>query len=101
MAVAIAIAGIIVLNFCQCKHSFSSKQDPGIPLLKGKDQYSWPSCTNKFRSAVFDNANITYFLQKNYILMRWEGQLYWVLPFSKDFLQDLLNIFADKNNYFD
>ncbi len=29
-------------------------------LLKGKDQYSWPPCTNKLRSAVFDNANIIY-----------------------------------------
>jgi hypothetical protein len=33
-------------------------------LLKGKAQHSWPSCTNWFRSAAFDNANIIYFLTK-------------------------------------
>ncbi len=33
------------------------------PLLKGKDQYSWPPCTNYFRSAAFDKVNIIYFLQ--------------------------------------
>ncbi len=32
--------------------------------LKGKAQYSWPPCTNWFRSAAFDNANIIYFLTK-------------------------------------
>jgi hypothetical protein len=34
------------------------------PLLKGKDQYSWPPCPNLFRSATFDNANVIFlFLQ--------------------------------------
>ncbi len=27
-------------------------------LLKGKDQYSWPPCTNKFRSAPFNIEKI-------------------------------------------
>jgi hypothetical protein len=32
--------------------------------LKGKEQYSWPPCTNLFRSVPFDIANIIYFFTK-------------------------------------
>ncbi len=30
------------------------------PLQKGKDQYSWPPCTNLFRSAPFYIENFIY-----------------------------------------
>jgi hypothetical protein len=33
-------------------------------------QYSWPPCTNLFRSAAFDIANIIYFFTKQATLMR-------------------------------
>jgi hypothetical protein len=33
-------------------------------LLKGMAQYSWPSCTNLFRSATLDIANMLYFSKK-------------------------------------
>ncbi len=29
-------------------------------LLKGTAQYSWPPCTNQFRTALFNNENIIY-----------------------------------------
>jgi len=41
-------------------------------LMKGKSQYSWPprpTCTNQFRSADFDIANIIFFLTKRANLM--------------------------------
>jgi hypothetical protein len=34
------------------------------PLLKGKAQYSWLPCSNKFRLGACDIANIIYFLNK-------------------------------------
>jgi len=34
------------------------------PLVKGKAQYSWPLCTNKFRSAALDIENIIYLCYK-------------------------------------
>ncbi len=34
------------------------------PLLKGKAQYSWPPCTNSFRSAAFDIGNKTSYLNE-------------------------------------
>ncbi len=33
-------------------------------LLKGKDQYNWPPCTNKFRSTAFYSENIIYLFYK-------------------------------------
>jgi hypothetical protein len=33
-------------------------------LLKGKAQYSWPPCTNLFRSAPFYIENIIYIFNK-------------------------------------
>jgi hypothetical protein len=32
---------------------------PGNPLLKGKIQYDWPSCTNWFRSTAWKEVNCT------------------------------------------
>ncbi len=32
-------------------------------LLKRKAQYSWPPCTDLYRSTAYNNANIIYFLQ--------------------------------------
>jgi len=34
------------------------------PLLMGKAQYSWHPCTDWFKSAAFENANITHFFTK-------------------------------------
>ncbi len=34
------------------------------PLIKGKAQYGWPLCTNKFRVAHFYIKNIIYLLAK-------------------------------------
>ncbi len=39
-------------------------------LLKGKAQYSWPPCTNSFRSASFDIANIIYYFTKQAPIIR-------------------------------
>jgi len=39
-------------------------------LLKGKAQYSSSPCTNLFRSAAFDNANVNYFFTKQATLTR-------------------------------
>ncbi len=39
------------------------------PLLKGKDQYSWPPCTYLFTSAAFDGTNNIYFLKKGVTLI--------------------------------
>ncbi len=39
-------------------------------LLKGKAQYSWPPCTNQFRSQPFHIENISYFFTKQTTLMR-------------------------------
>jgi hypothetical protein len=33
-------------------------------LLKGKSQYALPPCTERYKSADFNIANITYFLTK-------------------------------------
>ncbi len=55
-----------------------------LPLLKGKAQYSWPPCTNKFRTDTFDNANIIYFSTKQATLMRRSTVL--SLPLQKEFL---------------
>ncbi len=33
-------------------------------LLNGKAQYSWPPCTNQFRSAAFDIVSIMQILYK-------------------------------------
>jgi hypothetical protein len=38
-------------------------------LSKNWAQYSWPPCTNKFRSAPFGIVNILYFLTKQATLM--------------------------------
>ncbi len=40
------------------------------PLLKGKASYSWPPCTNYFRSAAFDTSNIIYLLTNQANFMR-------------------------------
>ncbi len=40
------------------------------PLLKRKDQYIRPPCTNKFRSAAFENGNNIYYFTKQATLMR-------------------------------
>jgi hypothetical protein len=39
-------------------------------LLKGKAQYSWPPCTNLFRSAPFYIENIIYRFTKQATLIR-------------------------------
>ncbi len=39
-------------------------------LLKWKAQYSWPPCTNQFRSTAFDHSNIIYFFTKQASSMR-------------------------------
>ncbi len=33
-------------------------------FLKGKDQYSWPPCANKFRSGAFKNENMVFLFYK-------------------------------------
>ncbi len=41
------------------------------PLLKGKPKYHWPPCTNKYRWAAFDIANIIYKTRNP----NWRGKL--------------------------
>ncbi len=38
------------------------------PLLMGKAQYSWPSCTNMFSWAPFYIANIFYFKKLPFLI---------------------------------
>ncbi len=57
-------------------------------LLKGKDQYRWPPCTNLFRSAPFDNANV-YFFTKQATLMR--RSTVFNLPLQLVFLEKLIS----------
>ncbi len=69
----------------QLQHYNSTRQDKASkaavigygrePLLKGMAQYSSPPCTNWFKSAAFDIANIIYFLTKQDTLMRWSTVL--------------------------
>jgi len=48
----------------------SHAQLPRESLLKGKDLYSWPPCTNKFRSVIFILKLYFSFFTKHLILMR-------------------------------
>ncbi len=41
--------------------AFSINEPGREPSLEGKDYYSCPACTNKFRSTAFDIANVIYF----------------------------------------
>jgi hypothetical protein len=45
-------------------------------LLRGKTQYSWPPCTNYFRSALFTLKILFSFFTQQATLMRKEVKLY-------------------------
>ncbi len=52
-------------------------------ITKGMAKYSWPPCTNKFKSAAFDIKKIIYLLTQQATLMRSPlTPLYLGFPFS-------------------
>ncbi len=63
-------------------------------LLRGKDQYSWPPCTNLFKPEALYTETI-FFVQNN--LSKWGGQLYLALPFIKGSLLKLFSGLYYKN----
>ncbi len=63
------------------------------PFLEGKAQYSWPPCTNQFRSAAFDIKNIINFFTKHSALTwRWTTESFPLVS-----IQDICNLLSDLN----
>jgi hypothetical protein len=67
-------------------------------LLNGKAQYSRPPCTNLFRSAAFENENITYYLTKQATLMR--RSIVLIPPLQLVFLGSSQSGSAENLNFF-
>jgi hypothetical protein len=64
------IQGTVLWRIVYLVHWYSKLMFSGNAYWRGKAQYSWPPCTNKFRPAFFENAKIIYFFTKQATLIR-------------------------------
>jgi hypothetical protein len=65
------------------KQASASMASTRESLLKGKDQYGWPPCTDRFGSAAFNTENVYFFFYKininEEVIKQWHepGNPYW------------------------